>query len=84
MTLSQRNRYFMTGIILSSICLLGIIPHIAKLLAFYPELSAAAVKRVSGLFQQAAGHFFDAVPQAPFATVVVSVAYTLAVSILIY
>jgi hypothetical protein len=60
------------------------IPHITKLLPFYPELTAAAVKRVPGLFQQAAAYFFDAAPLTPFATVVASVAYTLAVSILIY
>jgi hypothetical protein len=84
MTLSHRNRYFITGIVLSFICLLGIIPHITKLLPFYPELTAAAVKRVPGLFQQAAAHFFDIAPLTPFATVVASVAYTLAVSILIY
>ncbi|MDR2144784.1 MAG: hypothetical protein LBP29_10490 [Treponema sp.] len=84
MTLSQRNRYFMAGIVLSSLCLLGMIPHITRLLPFYPELTAAAVKRVPGLFQQAAAHFFDAAPLAPFATAAASVAYTLAVSILIY
>jgi hypothetical protein len=82
MTLSERNRYFVAGIILSSICLLGIIPHITKLLPFYPDLTAAAVKRVSGLFQQ--GYFFEVVPVASFVTVIVSVVYTLAVSILIY
>jgi hypothetical protein len=84
MTLSQRNRYFMAGIVLSSVCLLGIIPHITRLLPFYPELTGAAVKRVSGLLQQAAAYFFAAAPPAPFATVIVSVVYTLAVSILIY
>jgi hypothetical protein len=60
------------------------IPNIAKLLPFYPELTAAAVKRVPGLFQQAAAYFFDAAPLAPFATVAASVIYTLAVSLLVY
>ncbi|MDR0402283.1 MAG: hypothetical protein LBH35_01695 [Treponema sp.] len=84
MTLSQRNRYFAAGIVLSSICLLGILFHISKLLPFYPELSAAAVKRVSGLFQRIAAYFFTAAPLAPFVTAAASVAYTLAVSFLIY
>jgi hypothetical protein len=84
MTLSQRNRYFIAGIVFSSICLLGIIPHITKLLSFYPDLSAAAVKRVPGLLQRAAACFFDAAPLAPFTTVVASIMYTLAVSFLVY
>jgi hypothetical protein len=84
MTLSQRNRYFIAGIVLSSLCLLGIFPHITKLSPFYAELSAAAVKRVPGLFQQAAAYFFDAAPLTPFATVVASVTYTLVVSLLVY
>jgi hypothetical protein len=84
MTLSQRNRYFIAGIVLSSLCLLWMIPYITKLLPFYPELTAAAIKRVPGLFQRAAAYFFAAAPLAPFATVAASVVYTLAVSFLVY
>ncbi|MDR1505525.1 MAG: hypothetical protein LBI67_00310 [Treponema sp.] len=84
MTLSQRNRYFMAGIALSSVCLLVALFHMTRLLPLYPELTGTAVKRIPGLLQRAAGYFFAVAPQAPFVTASVSIFYSLAASILIY
>jgi hypothetical protein len=84
MTLSQRNRYFKAGIVLSSASLIGLFFHAARLLPLYPGLVAGAVKRSPGLFQQLAARHFPAVPQTPFATAAAAIVYALAASLLIF
>ena len=84
MTISQRNRYFKAGMFCSFVFLAGLVFYAGKLLPLYSGLVSGAGKRTAGLFQYFAGRFFEAVPQAPFATAAAAAVYTLAVSILIY
>ncbi|MDR0598647.1 MAG: hypothetical protein LBG84_01005 [Treponema sp.] len=84
MTLSQRNRYFKAGIVLSSACLAGLLSQAARLLPLYPGLVAGAARRAPGLFQQLAARHFPAVPQTPFASASAAIACALAASILIF
>jgi hypothetical protein len=84
MTLAQRNWYFKTGIILSSLCLLFLAASAGKLLPFYPGLSEAALHRTQGIVQNLAARFFIPVPLAPFVTTSAAILYALGVSILVF
>lgn len=84
MTLAQRNRYFKAGIVLSAACLAGIVFFASKLLPLYPGLAGLAAKRVSGLFQGFGAWFFPPAPLVPFVSVLASILFALAASILIY
>jgi hypothetical protein len=84
MTLSERNLFFKAGIFLSAAALIIIV--IAAFAAFpvYPELSAAAGRRSSGIFQALISRLLRPAPYAPLVTAALSAAYALMSMILIY
>lgn len=84
MTLSTRNIIFKSGIFLALASLIGVIMAAFAALSAYPEVTAAAVRRSSGLIQALAAHFLPSVPYAPFISVLFAVIYALISIILIY
>jgi len=84
MTLAQRNLYFKTGILLSSLSFLILLVLTGKLLPLLPEYCEMAMYRPEGILQKLAGHFFEAVPRAPLVTLFASVLYTLLASISVF
>jgi hypothetical protein len=84
MTLSNRNYFFKAGIIFSSAILIGIGAVSNVLLPLYPELISLAARRSQGILQALTGHFLSPASYAPFATIIIAVAYSLITMILIY
>jgi hypothetical protein len=84
MTLSNRNYFFKAGIIFSSVILIGIAALSNILVPLYPDLIPLAARRSQGILQTLAGRFLSPAPYAPFATIIIAVAYSLITMILIY
>jgi hypothetical protein len=83
MTLSVRNNYFRTGIILSLVSLALTLALCFITLPAYPQAGAAAV-RTTGIFQSLVSRFFQSQAYVAFATMVGAVLYALVSMILIY
>jgi hypothetical protein len=84
MTLSTRNIIFKLGIFLALASLISVIAAAFIALPVYPEVTAAAARRSSGIIQTLAAHFLPPVPYAPFLTVLFAAIYALITIILIY
>jgi hypothetical protein len=75
---------FRIGIVLALVLLAGVVLAAFVILPLYPEMTAAAASRSSGLIQTLTAYFFPPMPYVPFATVLFSLVYALASVILIY
>ncbi|GHV27836.1 hypothetical protein AGMMS4952_10210 [Spirochaetia bacterium] len=83
MTLTVRNNYFRSGIVLSLLALVTILSLSFIIFSAYPPAGAAAT-RSAGLFQPLISRFFTAHPYVPFVTMLGSVLYAFITMILIY
>jgi hypothetical protein len=84
MTLQQRNRFFIAGIALSSICILGALVQFGHFVAVYPELIAGAARRAPGFLQILAEKVFPASAWASLVSVCAAALFALAASIVTY
>jgi hypothetical protein len=83
MTLQARNNCFKAAIVFSGVALalIGVAAFI--MLPAYPEASAEAARRASGLLQSPAAALLDSAPYVPFASTLGAVIYALVTIILI-
>jgi hypothetical protein len=84
MTLANRNIIFKVGFFIALASLVCVILSAWRILPVYPEVSAAAARRSSGIIQALAAHFFPSVPYVPFVTVLLSAIYAFMSITLIY
>jgi hypothetical protein len=83
MTLSVRNNYFKSGIVLSLLSLVITLSVSFIVFPVYPQVGAGAV-RAEGFFQSPISHFFKAMPYVSFVTMISSVLYALITMIVVY
>ena len=83
MTLSVRNIYFRSGIILSLLALVTCLSLSFIVFPVYPQAGAVAL-RTRGLLQPLVSHFFAAHPYVAFVTMLGAVLYAFITMILIY
>jgi len=83
MTLANRNRCFITGIVFGSLSLIIIIVAAFIILPVYPRAVEESVRCTTGVYQRIAARIFSPAPYAPFASMAGAVVYSLVGIILI-
>jgi hypothetical protein len=84
MTLDQRNRFFIAGIALSALCILGALVQFGHFIAVYPELIAGAARRSPGFLQILAEMVFPPSAWASLVSVCAALFFALGASIANY
>ncbi|MCL2479064.1 MAG: hypothetical protein FWF22_06155 [Treponema sp.] len=83
MTLTNRNRCFKAGIVLSSLSLIIIAAAAFIILPVYPSALNGSVRSTAGFYQQIAEKLLKSSPYVPFVSMAAAVVYSLAGIILI-
>jgi hypothetical protein len=84
MTITTRNRFFVTGIVVSLISLAAAASSAFSIISVYPAAGNEAVRRPVGLVQLLAIRFFQPVPYVSYMTMIAAVVYAFVTMIFIY
>jgi hypothetical protein len=84
MTLSERNKLFKAGIVLTSGILCGVGIIACFMLPLYPAALAETSRRSAGLFQVLSVYFSQPNPYVPFASMICAMLYACITSVVIY